>query len=152
MTYDPNDGQRPDILRNFGWRVIHVFAKDWLQQPQKVLEQVIKRIKEEPVIEEEAPLPEVISQPIPLTVEAPLPSASTSLTGYDHLQFDRFLFAEGNSNKFWEIAVDGVKLIVRFGRVGTKGQVQLKSFADEETALKEKEKLIREKTNKGYRS
>jgi predicted DNA-binding WGR domain protein len=142
--------QRPAILRSFGWRVIHVFAKDWLQQPQKVMEQVIKRIKEEPAPLDDLALPEHISQPIPLSVETPATSSSASLAGYDHLQFERYVFVEGSSNKFWEVAVDGGKLIVRFGRVGTKGQVQLKTFADETTALKEKEKSVREKTNKGY--
>lgn len=140
--------QRPAILRSFGWRVIHVFAKDWLQQPQKVLEQVIKRIREEPVVED-LPMPEVISQPIPLPIENTL-TASTTLAGYDHLSFERLIFVEGSSNKFWETAIDGNKLIVRFGRTGTKGQVQLKTFADEAAAKKEKEKMVREKMNKGY--
>ena len=141
--------QRPAILRTFGWRSIHVFAKDWLHQPEKVMEQVIKRIKE-PVVLEDLALPEHISQPIPLSVETPATSSSASLAGYDHLQFERYVFVEGSSNKFWEVAVDDTKLIVRFGRVGTKGQVQLKTFSDETLAMKEKEKLVREKTNKGY--
>ena len=35
--------QRPAILKSFGWRSIHVFAKDWLHQPEKVMEQIIKK-------------------------------------------------------------------------------------------------------------
>jgi len=57
---------------------------------------------------------------------------------------------EGNSNKFWEAALDGARLIIRFGRVGTKGQVQVKTFKDEEEAGKEKGKMVREKLGKGY--
>ncbi|WP_431217864.1 AAA domain-containing protein [Puia sp. P3] len=34
--------QRPAILKAFGWRVLPVYAKDWLHQPQKVLELVVK--------------------------------------------------------------------------------------------------------------
>jgi predicted DNA-binding WGR domain protein len=40
---------------------------------------------------------------------------------------------------------------VRFGRIGTAGQSQTKSFADEASAEREAEKLIGEKLKKGYK-
>src|SRR6201991_4999136 len=43
--------QRPAILRAFGWKVLAVYAKDWLHQPQKVMEQVLKALKEEVPVE-----------------------------------------------------------------------------------------------------
>lgn len=52
--------------------------------------------------------------------------------------------------KFWEAAIETNKLIVRFGRTGTKGQTQIKTFADETAAEKEKSKLVRAKMLKGY--
>ena len=52
--------------------------------------------------------------------------------------------------KFWEAAIETNKLIVRFGRSGTKGQTQIKTFADETSAEKEKNKLVKEKMLKGY--
>jgi predicted DNA-binding WGR domain protein len=61
------------------------------------------------------------------------------------------IYNEGNSNKFWEAAIDGNKLIVRSGRVGTKGQVQVKTFAKETTAQLEKDKLVNERISKGYK-
>lgn len=62
----------------------------------------------------------------------------------------RFEFKEGTSSKFWEIDVEGKDLTVRFGKIGTNGQTQLKSFPTEEKAKAERDKLIREKTGKGY--
>ena len=41
----------------------------------------------------------------------------------------RFEFVEGSSSKFWEVEVAGDALTVRYGRIGTQGQVQTKSFA-----------------------
>jgi len=63
----------------------------------------------------------------------------------------RFEFSDGKSHKFWEVAVQGVEVTVRFGRIGTQAQTQTKSFPDEAAALKHADKLIREKTGKGYR-
>ena len=57
----------------------------------------------------------------------------------------RFEFVGGGSAKFWEVSVTARQLGVRFGRIGTDGQTKLKPFADEQAALAEAEKLIREK-------
>ena len=62
----------------------------------------------------------------------------------------RFEFSDGTSNKFWSISVAGTDVTVRFGRIGTDGQSQTKSFPDEAAAKKHADKLIGEKTSKGY--
>ncbi|MDO5623582.1 MAG: DUF4132 domain-containing protein [Pseudomonadota bacterium] len=62
----------------------------------------------------------------------------------------RFELIEGKSAKFWEVQCDGDSLTVRYGRIGTQGQTQTKTLADATAALKERDKLIREKTGKGY--
>ncbi len=62
----------------------------------------------------------------------------------------RFEFAEGKSNKFWEIVLDNNKVTVRYGRIGTAGQTNVKDFADPAAAAKHAAKLIEEKTGKGY--
>ena len=62
----------------------------------------------------------------------------------------RFELVEGKSSKFWEVQAEGCTVTVRFGRMGTNGQTQTKTFADEAAALKEQDKLIRAKTAKGY--
>jgi very-short-patch-repair endonuclease len=39
--------QRQAILESFGWKCIYVLSKDWLHQPEKVLQQIVKRLTEE---------------------------------------------------------------------------------------------------------
>jgi superfamily I DNA and/or RNA helicase/predicted DNA-binding WGR domain protein len=150
--------QRPAVLQSFGWRSINVFAKDWLQQPDKVTALILKRIKEEPAkenVEEELDNFSSGSQPIETVAESlveenkPL-NQLTALPGFEGLQFERLEFAERGSNKFWEVAIQENKLIVRFGKIGTKGQVQVKSFDSVEKVMREKERLLKEKIGKGY--
>ena len=62
----------------------------------------------------------------------------------------RFEFSDSTSNKFWEVEVKGKTLNVTFGKIGTKGQSKPKDFATPEKAKAEMEKLIKEKTGKGY--
>ena len=54
------------------------------------------------------------------------------------------------SSKYWQIDQVGKKLNIRFGKIGTDGQLTAKEFASEEDASQEYEKLIRSKTKKGY--
>jgi predicted DNA-binding WGR domain protein len=63
----------------------------------------------------------------------------------------RFEFIEGSSCKFWEVTVTNNEVTVRFGRIGSAGQTQTKSFPDNSAAAKHAEKLIAQKTDKGYR-
>jgi len=62
----------------------------------------------------------------------------------------RFEFREGRSSKFWEIEVTGTDHNVRFGRIGTSGQSQTKSFSSKAAAQKDAARLIAEKQRKGY--
>jgi DNA ligase 1 len=61
-----------------------------------------------------------------------------------------FELVDGNSAKFWEVARSASDVTVRFGRIGTNGQTQTKSLASADAAAKLAEKLITEKTAKGY--
>lgn len=62
----------------------------------------------------------------------------------------RFELVDEKSSKFWEYEVTAENLTVRFGRIGTAGQEKVKAFASAETAGKEAEKLVAQKTGKGY--
>ena len=62
----------------------------------------------------------------------------------------RFEYSEGSSNKFWEVKVEKASVTVCFGRIGTSGQVQTKSFGDSATAQRHADKLISQKLGKGY--
>jgi predicted DNA-binding WGR domain protein len=44
----------------------------------------------------------------------------------------------------------GAALTVRFGRIGSNGQIQTKTFPSAAKAAAERDKLIREKAKKGY--
>jgi predicted DNA-binding WGR domain protein len=61
-----------------------------------------------------------------------------------------FEFVEGTSNKFWEVWVEGHEMRTRYGRIGSKGTVTIKTYPDEAGAQKAMEKIIGEKTGKGY--
>lgn len=61
-----------------------------------------------------------------------------------------FEFKDDKSSKFWEIELHGSSYTVRFGKIGTQGQTQVKDFATDAVAKKEYDKLVDEKTKKGY--
>ncbi len=65
-------------------------------------------------------------------------------------KFRRFEFVDDKSSKFWEIRIEGTATEVRYGRIGTSGQVQQKEYASEDVAALAGDKLIREKTKSGY--
>lgn len=62
----------------------------------------------------------------------------------------RFEMVDGSSSKFWEIELSDVSFDVRWGRIGTGGQSQTKTFATAAKAQAEYDKLIKDKTGKGY--
>ena len=62
----------------------------------------------------------------------------------------RFEFVAGNSAKYWEIATTGREVRVRFGRLGTSGQVQTKSFISDAAATRHAQQRVTEKLGKGY--
>ncbi|QNK65233.1 WGR and DUF4132 domain-containing protein [Variovorax sp. PAMC26660] len=62
----------------------------------------------------------------------------------------RFELIEGTASKFWEVEQVGSDLNIRWGRIGTAGQSQTKSFADATKADAALTKLAAEKTGKGY--
>ncbi len=61
-----------------------------------------------------------------------------------------FEFSEGASNKFWEVWVDGGKVLTRYGKIGASGQTTVKDEGSADAAQKLHDKLVREKTGKGY--
>ena len=169
---------QPSILRAFGWRFALVLTKDWYHNPDDVLSRIEKllqgqEITEEPALPEEDPAEPLtpaiqeqagIATPIPPglkqeatttedsspaeppPVPAPAPAVSAPAPGAAR----HFEFIGGASRKFWEISQSGNSFTVRFGRIGTVGQSQTKTFADEARAKREAASLIGEKLKKGY--
>lgn len=61
-----------------------------------------------------------------------------------------FIYQDEKSHKFWAVKQQGNELHISWGKVGTDGQSQVKSFADAVAAEKAELKLIAEKVKKGY--
>ncbi|HDJ7935180.1 TPA: WGR and DUF4132 domain-containing protein [Escherichia coli] len=61
-----------------------------------------------------------------------------------------FIYQDEKSHKFWAVEQQGNELHISWGKVGTKGQNQVKSFADAAAAEKAGLKLVAEKVKKGY--
>ncbi len=62
----------------------------------------------------------------------------------------RFGYIGGGSEKFWEIDRAGGSVTVRFGRIGTAGQTQVKDLGSDQAAGAQVAKLVAEKVRKGY--
>ena len=56
----------------------------------------------------------------------------------------------GAASKFWEVTVEGSDINIRYGKIGVNGQTTVKEFGSNAEALEQVEKLIKEKTKKGY--
>ncbi|WP_395743998.1 WGR domain-containing protein [Prosthecobacter sp.] len=141
---------QPSILKAFGWQVLVILAKDWWHDPQSVIERVERLLRnetEEETMEEPAEELPPIAEPTP---PPPPPPPAPPATPSAPMGMQRFEFTEGGSKKFWEIGQSGCDMTVRYGRIGTNGQTQTKTFSDEARARREVQKLIAEKVRKGY--
>jgi predicted DNA-binding WGR domain protein len=94
--------------------------------------------------------PDENAEPIAKSRPAPVRTLVTSVTPSEPSVPRHFTCSEEGSSKFWEVVVDGNQLTIRFGRIGTNGQTQTKTFTTPEAAGREQEKLIRSKLAKGY--
>nr|WP_201770883.1 WGR domain-containing protein [Nonlabens ulvanivorans] len=163
--------QKPSVLRAFGWKLQHVYSKDWLEQPERVLEKIKQKLegKEEELeelgeleselelkenevdsVEEIKPNNESLNTSKPTVHETELePEKEQKPQG--NLTFKRYEFVEGSSSKYWEIAIDGFDIVTRYGRIGNQPQENRKSMDDRVSVLKEEMRLIGVKTRKGYR-
>ncbi len=59
-------------------------------------------------------------------------------------------FKDDKSDKFWNIEVAGNSFTVTYGKTGTSGQTQTKTFDNEQECLNEIDRLIKEKIEKNY--
>ena len=61
-----------------------------------------------------------------------------------------FEYIGGTSAKFWQVTVAARSVSIRYGRIGTNGQSQTKSFQSEAEAQRFAEKQCSAKAAKGY--
>lgn len=96
---------------------------------------------------QKATAPKPPAEPAGTTRNPGVPSLQATTVGTVARYFE---FHDEKSDKFWEISADETNVTVRYGRVGTQGQTQVKSFPDAAAARKHANKLVDEKTGKGY--
>ncbi|HBB31101.1 MAG TPA: molybdenum metabolism regulator [Cyanobacteria bacterium UBA8803] len=58
--------------------------------------------------------------------------------------------ADGGSHKFYEVIIKDTQVSIRYGRIGDKGQTQVKTYPTAEKAKADATKKINEKLRKGY--
>lgn len=138
---------RPRILDAFGWRTVQVLSRDWLHDPQAVVDRIDRAMAGESAalpepVQEEEPTTLVVQATPPMSAPAPVPLNAPPIR--------QFELVEGTARRFWQIHQDGSDISVSFGRIGTRGQTQIKPFPDASRAAREMEKLIAEKLKKGY--
>jgi predicted DNA-binding WGR domain protein len=132
---------RPALLRSFGWKVLPVYAKDWLHQPQKVMEQLLNilgRSRNTSFMPAGSMSPGASMSP-----EDPVSPGE-----WTHLSFRRWVHPV--DDLFWEGATDDSRLILRWGRNGARGQTRIQTFADPETAIRELDRLEKMQGEKGW--
>lgn len=96
------------------------------------------------------PSTDVSSQNPPKELIMAKSSAAVSIATQASDQFQRFEYVDEKSSKFWEIRVSGSDTEVHYGKIGTTGQAQTKSFDSPEAAQKNADKLVAEKIKCGY--
>jgi predicted DNA-binding WGR domain protein len=61
-----------------------------------------------------------------------------------------FELKDEKSSKFWEISQEFNKVTVRYGKIGTNGQIKTTEFSDDNSATMHYANLVAEKVRKGY--
>ncbi len=149
---------QPTILRAFGWKVLFILTKDWYHDPEDVLRRIEKLLRNQDEANEtddestdaDAPIAKSATEASSRKAQSLDEVKTVSATTPTEAPHRRFEFVSGSSRKFWEITQSKNSFTVRFGRMGTNGQSQTKTFATEPEAQQEVENLIAEKLRKGY--
>ncbi|MDH3975436.1 MAG: AAA domain-containing protein [Deltaproteobacteria bacterium] len=161
--------QKPEILNTFGWKVATVYAKDWLEKPGRVLERIEQllsgkershKVDIEELIADKVSSHEPVNNRTEVTEDLRQETTreekvepeeeNNAVDAKDNSLFERYEYVGGNSNKYWEINVEGTTVTVQYGRIGNRPQVKVKTFETNERALSEKKSMASKKLKKGY--
>lgn len=144
---------RPGILRSFGWRLLDLPGKDWLDDPAAVLRRVETMLAQG---EDEAlrmPSAQAVTAAPPHEVQEAVEASSALDPGTQPTLEETvrsLRFEQGSSAKFWRARLRGAELTIGYGRLGSNGQTLIKQYDTPERALREMGKLVDEKLRKGY--
>ncbi|MGP0173466.1 AAA domain-containing protein [Pseudomonas sp. NCHU5208] len=136
---------QPTVLRSFGWKVIDIPGKQWLSDQAGVIARIEYVLRDNSAISTESVTTPCIEDDVQCLTALPHDPGAPM-----ELKMREFRFTQGNSAKFWKVAVQGDELTICFGRLGNKGQTLIKTFDSIEKAERERAKLIEEKIRKGY--
>ena len=78
------------------------------------------------------------------------PTRDSTAINYQLLKMRTFQYQDEKSSKFWNISLEDCTHTVNYGKSGTSGRTQSKSFETAEEAKKSYDKLIEQKIKKGY--
>ena len=92
----------------------------------------------------------VTAAPLTPSLGALSPTVKVAVSAPSPSQTRTFEYTEGTSSKFWETWVEGTRMTARYGRIGSRGTMTIKDFADEAAARKAMDKAVAEKVKKGY--
>ncbi len=140
---------RPGVLRAFGWPIAMVLAKDWQQDPERLIARLERQLNGEEEPEEQLP-DEVPAEPEPASPPTAPAEPATSPTDSPD-DFTRYFVFGEPATKFWEVTVEGCNYRVRYGAIGKKGQILDRGFTTPEAARKEGRRMSAAKLRKGYR-
>jgi len=158
------DLMKPKLLRAFGWTIMHVLAKDWHDDREAVLQEIEHRLAGQgPRDDDQEPfdLDAILAdadalddgsddEPPPRRNAPSAPLGAGELFSLQEGAAYRFELSNEKSNKFWEIVWHDETFDVRYGRIGSQGQTNSKTFYDGETARRTAETTVRQKLAKGY--
>jgi len=147
---------RPGILRSFGWQVALVLTCDWYHEPDAVIDRIERLLRGESrtgslKLEDDLSEPPKAKPFMEAIPEDNVSEPAPALIPGGNVQ-ERLEFKEGKSSKFWEVSHNECVITVRYGRIGTQGQTQTRTFDSEKRATLEANKLRDEKLRKGYKA
>lgn len=172
--------QKPELLRAFGWQICRVLSKDWLEQPERVLDKIDQALTQKlqkpkvniteflkpealELVETKPKIHDLIAELNKEELETVADKAITELqkeppkahvpeatSGEVSSAFERYEYTEGASNKYWQVAVTDMRVDVQYGRIGNQPQSSTKTYDSAEQAVREKDKMVAKKIAKGY--
>lgn len=154
--------QRPSILKAFGWRIMNVYAKDWLEDSERVLRELERVLegKDEVGAGGGAGAGGGLVGVAASAGHAGLTGNALDRNPGDH---SNSVLAAGGAapavpetyispggDRFWAILVTGNQLTIRSGKTDTKGMSQVRTFPTAAEAEAAKQAMVAEKLAEGF--
>ncbi len=143
---------KPNILKNFGWNILQVYTKDWLENKAKVMQLILHKLEGKAGKNNDAEIKEIntddlLNQRIVLA-ENKQKNLEENFNIAINPNTVRLLL---DDNKFWQITQNKNSLVIEYGKINTNGQKIIKPYETDADATKEMKRLIEQKKKKGYR-